>query len=104
MSEDIEVLISRNTADVARENRQRMNDYRAVLSTEEGRRVFGELVFNVCGLLVMTGGPVDDFRQGMRHVGVCMLDTMTEADPAATVAIVQETHIDEYRRSHRIDD
>jgi len=83
-----------------KEDRQDLRElelsYSNVMKTDAGRAVLIDIVFTRCG--AFSAGRNDEFLQGMKHVGLTLLDFMASADATATVQIIDEGYIDGYRR------
>lgn len=104
--------VSRNRADVydasdaaqvakrqGEEKRRRdrdADDMRAVLGTDQGRRVIWRLMEH-CGVFrsTFTGhGARDAFNEGARNVGLFVMGEMIAADPDALTSMMQESKKD----------
>lgn len=74
-----------------RNTQQLLNDYRFVLKEAPGRRLIYHIL-GMCGIyhVSMTGNSYTYFNEGMRQVGVTILNEITEADEGAYIAMQTE--------------
>lgn len=78
-----------------REAQSRLDTYRAVLRTPQGRRVLSEIIFEYCGALRVENGAIPEFQQGMKHIGLTLLEQCARADANSTVELINRRNKNE---------
>lgn len=88
--------VAKRKGDEKRQREREVNDLRAVLQTDQGRRVMWRLLEH-CGVFrsTFTGhGARDAFNEGARNVGLFVMGELIAADPDALTAMMQESKRD----------
>jgi hypothetical protein len=69
-----------------------LDDYRFLLQTKQGRRVFWKLLTD-CGVFKtsFTGNSQTFFLEGQRNIGLKVLNTINEAMPEAYLLMMNES-------------
>ena len=85
--------VARRKGEDKRRREREANDLRAVLQTDQGRRVMWRLLEH-CGVFrsTFTGhGARDAFNEGARNVGLFVMGELIAADPDALTSMMQES-------------
>jgi hypothetical protein len=68
-------------------------DLQDVMSSDQGRRLFAHLIFNICGVESLSyGGEATDtvFREGRRDVGITLITLSQDAAPGHYLQMISE--------------
>lgn len=80
--------------------RRRQEDVLFVLSTTQGRRFYWELMKR-CGIFEtsMTGNNTTFFNEGMRNIGLMLLNDLNELAPQAYLKMMEESKYEEAQKA-----